>query len=266
MSDKNKSYFKKLREDNPTAYLLICLYCCTVIIYTIIYIVFFGDHKQLLELNSFGDFLAGIFSPLAFFFLYIGYKQNTKALEIQAEELQKSTEALQYQVEEMKKSVEEQQKAFKFQEVQEESKHFSVMPSLSYKSKDFRLYDTQNTIYDENGNHEDFEIEECADFDFTITNKGGSARHFTMIDIPTNVINYSEFEIIKDIPTTITIHLKESEIDILKREGSLKVDMLIQYYNLYGKAYQQKIRFSYSQDREQGFYYVTTYTYLSEES
>lgn len=266
MSDKKHTYFKKLKEDNSTAYLIIILYCCAVIIYTIIYIVFFGNHKELLELNSFGDFLAGIFSPLAFFFLYIGYKQNTKALEIQAEELQKSTEALQYQVEEMKKSVEEQQKAFKFQEIQEESKHFSVMPSLSYKSNSFRLYDNQNTVYDENGDPQDFEIEECADFDFTITNKGGNARHFTMIDIPTNVLSYSEFEIIKDIPTTIKIHLNESDIDNLKRDGSLKVHMLIQYYNLYGKAYQQKIRFNYSLDREHGYYYVTTYTYLSEET
>lgn len=60
-----------------------------------------GDFSCLLtmELNNLGDFLAGIFGPLMLFWLIIGYKQqqeelkqNTKALEMQADELRKSVE------------------------------------------------------------------------------------------------------------------------------------------------------------------------------
>lgn len=60
-------------------------------------------HKLNLETmsswNEFGDFLAGAFSPVAFLWLVLGYlqqqkelQQNTKALELQAEELRNSVE------------------------------------------------------------------------------------------------------------------------------------------------------------------------------
>lgn len=49
--------------------------------------------------NEFGDFLAGAFSPVAFLWLVLGYlqqqrelQQNTKALELQAEELRNSVD------------------------------------------------------------------------------------------------------------------------------------------------------------------------------
>jgi len=49
--------------------------------------------------NTFGDFLAGVFGPLAFAWLVLGYfqqgeelRQNTRALELQAEELRQSVE------------------------------------------------------------------------------------------------------------------------------------------------------------------------------
>lgn len=54
---------------------------------------------QNIPLNEFGDFLAGVFGPLMLFWLILGYiqqqkelRQNTNALELQAEELKKSVE------------------------------------------------------------------------------------------------------------------------------------------------------------------------------
>lgn len=62
-----------------------------------------------LEINAIGDFLAGAFAPLGFFWLVAGFyqqgkglEQNSEALKIQAKELEKSTEALELQVQEMK--------------------------------------------------------------------------------------------------------------------------------------------------------------------
>lgn len=60
-----------------------------------------------LDLNSIGDFLAGAFAPLGFFWLVAGFKQqgvgleqNSIALKMQAEELKASTKALENQVRE----------------------------------------------------------------------------------------------------------------------------------------------------------------------
>lgn len=75
-----------------------------------IYIYFIMTNGELpTKLNEIGDFFAGIFAPLAFFWLVRGFyqqskglEQNSEALRIQAEELTKSTETLELQVQEMK--------------------------------------------------------------------------------------------------------------------------------------------------------------------
>lgn len=73
-------------------------------IFTIIYLALILDFMSFdvfkkLALNEKGDFLAGIFSPLAFTWLVYGYlqqgselKQNNQAIRLQAEELKNSVE------------------------------------------------------------------------------------------------------------------------------------------------------------------------------
>src|SRR5688572_10823164 len=61
------------------------------------------DKFQKLSPNEIGDFLAGAFAPLAFFWLVIGYKQ-------QSIELSLNTDTLVSQVEEMRQSVAQQTK------------------------------------------------------------------------------------------------------------------------------------------------------------
>jgi len=76
------------------------------VIITAIYIFFIGflcwsslPTLTTIPLNEFGDFFAGVFGPLMLFWLILGYvqqqkelQQNTKALELQADELKKSVE------------------------------------------------------------------------------------------------------------------------------------------------------------------------------
>ncbi|WP_321847335.1 hypothetical protein [Pseudomonas paraveronii] len=59
------------------------------------------DDFQALKLNELGDFLAGVFGPVAFFWLVLGFLQ-------QGRELKLSTDALQLQAQELKNSVEQQ--------------------------------------------------------------------------------------------------------------------------------------------------------------
>lgn len=66
-------------------------------------ILFFINGTKLSMVGSwseFGDFLAGVFSPLAFLWLVLGYLQQQK-------ELQQNTEALKLQADELKNSVEQ---------------------------------------------------------------------------------------------------------------------------------------------------------------
>ena len=101
------------------------------------------------DLNEFGDFIAGAFAPLAFFWLVRGFyqqgkglKQNSKALKLQATELEKTTQALELQVKEMKASVEQQSRLTKVYEEELQQKHFQVQPYFEYEfniSKNMKL-------------------------------------------------------------------------------------------------------------------------------
>lgn len=73
--------------------------------------IYFKIHNGILptNLNEFGDFIAGAFAPLAFFWLVRGFyqqgkglEQNSEALIMQAMELSNSTKALNAQVIEQK--------------------------------------------------------------------------------------------------------------------------------------------------------------------
>lgn len=66
-------------------------------------ILFYCSSTQVSQMkpNEWGDFLSGVFAPLAFLWLVLGYLQ-------QGEELRLSTEALRLQAEELKNSVEQQ--------------------------------------------------------------------------------------------------------------------------------------------------------------
>ncbi|WP_420568151.1 hypothetical protein [Thalassovita sp.] len=76
---------------------------------TLIWLCFFfpavllnAPHFLTLDANEWGDFLAGAFAPLAFFWLVLGFFQQGK-------ELQHSVDALNLQAKELRNSVEQQQ-------------------------------------------------------------------------------------------------------------------------------------------------------------
>lgn len=88
-------------------------------------------------LNELGDFIAGAFAPLAFFWLVRGFyqqgkglEQNSIALNMQAEELQLSTQALMSQVEEMKAAVDQQKILAELQRIEIEERHKAVEPVM----------------------------------------------------------------------------------------------------------------------------------------
>ena len=99
-------------------------------------LVFFGARlSQLCDmpLNEVGDFLAGIFGPLAIFWLVLGFfqqgielRQNTKALELQAEELKHSVEQQRELVEVSKKQFDADFESLRYERTRQEQANLAV--------------------------------------------------------------------------------------------------------------------------------------------
>lgn len=64
-----------------------------------------------MKFNEWGDFFAGIFAPLAFLWLVIGYFQQGEELGQNTKALEQQEKALKLQVDELRQSVEQQNKA-----------------------------------------------------------------------------------------------------------------------------------------------------------
>ena len=62
--------------------------------YILVILVFFGSDAWTLRPNELGDFLAGLFTPLAFLWLVIGYFMQRTELGLQREELKHQREEL----------------------------------------------------------------------------------------------------------------------------------------------------------------------------
>ncbi|WP_227609490.1 hypothetical protein [Acinetobacter sp. CS-2] len=84
------------------------------------------DEFNSLKLNEKGDFLAGVFSPLAFLWLVYGYLQ-------QGRELKQNTESLRLQAIELRNSVEEQKKLIKIHEDDQKVQHEQAKPILEFE-------------------------------------------------------------------------------------------------------------------------------------
>lgn len=148
--------------------------------------IYFKIHNGILptNLNEFGDFIAGAFAPLAFFWLVRGFyqqgkglEQNSEALNMQAIELKKTTEALELQVQEMKASVEQQSRLARVYEEELQQKHFQVQPYFEYS---FQLTDNflhDEPICDDDGNVIDHYKDRVIKFTLNIKNIGGTSRN-----------------------------------------------------------------------------------------
>lgn len=82
-----------------------------------------------LKLNEIGDFLAGVFGPVAFLWLVLGYLQ-------QGRELKLSSEALQLQAQELKNSVEQQKELVDITRLQVESEMNRLRSIQERREKD----------------------------------------------------------------------------------------------------------------------------------
>ena len=103
----------------------------TVVWLAIIFIFwFFGDLKSPISLNELGDFLAGIFAPVAFLWLVLGYVQQGKQLEQNIKALEQQEQALQLQIDEMKESIKQQKNVVLLLNREREEAKSKVRPKI----------------------------------------------------------------------------------------------------------------------------------------
>ena len=101
----------------------------TVIWFLIIVFIFlFTGLEHPDSLNELGDFLAGIFAPIAFFWLILGYKQQGKQLEQNTKALEQQERALQLQIDEMREGVKQQVELVQLQRQQLDEQHKMLEP------------------------------------------------------------------------------------------------------------------------------------------
>lgn len=99
------------------------IFCIVLCVVSIIYVFNFFSVKEFchdffqpikfLELNDLGDFLSGVFAPLAFVFLYLSYKQLQQQLKIANDTLDEQKKQAEEQLKIAHRTLEEQKKQAK---------------------------------------------------------------------------------------------------------------------------------------------------------
>lgn len=241
-SNSKKTLFKQWIFWAVISYLLF------IVLYIGAFVASEGENV-LLSANELGDFLAGSFAPLAFLFLYLGYK-------IQGEELKQNTKALEKQAEELANSVAEQKRLIAIHQEEKEARDFSVQPNFNFRTSSLNFYVKHHDITDEEGSFIEWVEEECCEFNVFLKNNGEVAKQLYFRC--ENSAYKSIYEMHKNDEETILISLSEDEIKVLREQKNFTKDFSMKYYGSFGKEYLVQGKFEVSFLDEEHDYYVLT--------
>jgi hypothetical protein len=226
---------------------------CIVFYFCWFYILNF-DSLVIISPNELGDTLAGIFAPLAFFWLVFGYYQ-------QGEELKQNTEALKLQAVELENLVMEQKKLIQLSEDERIAKHFSVKPLLVVDVLDTISMEGGVFIDENTGNKED--TREMG-FKVKIKNLGNTAKDITLLN--DNVIVKCWYEIKKNSENTYFFLLNSknggivNETEDLEKSHLLETSYQVKYHDIYGKEYLIYFKTNFKKNEKSNYYEVTLQT------
>jgi len=202
-----------------------------------------------LELNSIGDFLAGTFAPLGFFWLVAGFyqqgkglEQNSEALKLQAKELKKTTQALKLQVREMKASVEQQSRLAKAYEDELEQKHFQAKPKLDYTFKLLRECVEEDSIVEDQNIELAIYKEKVIYFKLTIENLGEMARNLNIKSTTHPYIRKEEPKFEHSAVLDINFKIDgQAAVELTEEESRVTFLFEVNYQNVYGTRYKDQL-------------------------
>lgn len=213
--------------------------------------IYFKIHNGVLpnDLNEFGDFIAGAFAPLAFFWLVRGFyqqgkglEQNSKALKMQATELEKTTKALELQVQEMRASVEQQSRLAKVYEDELQQKHFQAQPNLDYSFQLVGVGFREDCITDDDdGKIIDTYEEKIIELKLVVENLGEMARNLQIKSTyPYVKKNLPKFEHSAILNINFEID-GQYAVELTTQESCITISFEATYQNVYGKSYQNQL-------------------------
>lgn len=180
------------------------------------------------SLNEFGDFIAGAFAPLAFFWLVRGYYQQGAELQAQALEL--------------KNSVQQQTRLAEIYEVELRQKHFQVMPRLIFKCKDYNEYVDTVPLEDDDGNILDIQEIEVVDYYLDIVNEGETARNLILRSKRGHpYIRLDKYDFKKNDSERIKFHMDGQAYEMLLQGRSFYIELEVIYHDIYGKQFNKDI-------------------------
>ena len=94
---------------------------------------FYGNLESPKSLNELGDALAGIFAPVAFLWLVLGYVQQGKQLEQNTKALEQQERALRLQIDEVRESVKQQIEMNEIQRQMLKVTNNSIAPLITFE-------------------------------------------------------------------------------------------------------------------------------------
>lgn len=196
----------------------------TLYLYLICNLILDVNEFNALELNEKGDFLAGIFSPLAFLWLVYGYLQ-------QGRELKYNSESLRIQANELKNSVEEQKKLIKIHEDDQKVRHEQAKPILEFEALHF---DPEQIVMVEANpftGEPDYEQKQ-QDISFHLKNLGSPIKKIKIFRNESLIKSITLLE--KGAKEFIVIYLTDEEQDNLHKNSNFELQFILSYLDMLG--------------------------------
>ena len=192
----------------------------TVIWFLIIVFIFlFTGLEHPDSLNELGDFLAGIFAPIAFFWLILGYMQQGKQLEQNTKALEQQERALQLQIDEMRQGTKQQVELVQLQRQQLDEQHRTLEPRfiISQSKVNSPVYGSSTDPKIDINHNVVFVV-----INYTLDNLGGDAFNLRITHPKTNEI----FEKISNVKAStseeIRFELAQFQLDQLNQKKELE--------------------------------------------
>ena len=199
-----------------------------------------------LELNTIGDFLAGAFAPLGFFWLVAGFyqqgkglEQNSAALNMQAQELQESTRALNLQVAELKMSAEGQQAIVNLTNEERLQKHFACEPNITIFLSDYSQSEVDRPIF-EDDEFVEIGTVKLGKFILTVKSECNMARNLKIKNNMSKLLLKSTFKLEENDFIQYDFEHSTAQLEKLHSGKRITHKILIEYSDVYGKAYKQE--------------------------
>jgi hypothetical protein len=216
------------------------------------------------SLNEFGDFVAGAFAPLAFFWLVRGFyqqgkglKQNSEALNIQAQELQKSSQALALQATELKSTADGQKQLVKLATDEMVQRHFQNEPNLVVKLSEFKTKDVDFPIFDNNDEQVNEVTVEIGSFSLLIEIKSNEARRIQVDDIKSGGILKSVFQAEVGECITIDFEYMGEDLDSINSGNKFTKNITINYADVLGKFYKKNFHIEVNKNMKFNYVFVS---------